>query len=141
MEFSPGDVPVLLKEGFAPWVQALQLAYVSHDETSCRFRMPANEELSRQGGPGGGVVCGQALASAADTVAVAGIAVLSGRMRPCTSTDIAIRFMRPVPPGDVEIEVTPLSNGKRMAVVEVRMRPAGASKVAAHATLTLVWLD
>lgn len=139
--FGNDDVPAFVETAFAPWVRDLGLRLTARNEAACTFAFDADGRVVRQGGTGGGVVCGQALAAAADTVAVIAFGLVNGRLRPCTTTDLAIRFMRPVPMGTVELTAVPLSNGKRMAVCEIVVRGPGARKPAAHATCTLVWLD
>ena len=64
------ELEALIPELFAPWVQQLPIAIVSLDDTSVRFEIAASPELARGGGAGGGVVCGQALSAAADTLSV-----------------------------------------------------------------------
>ena len=130
----------LLGEVFAPWVQALRLEVVAVGDSGCGFRLPANAELSRGGGQGGGVVCGQAVGAAADTASVVSLSVLNGAFRPCTTVDMTTHFMRPLPEGDVEIAVTALSNGRRMAVTRAEFRAPGG-KLAASATCAFVYLD
>ena len=131
----------VLDEVFAPWVRQLGLELLEFNETSCRFRMPQNSDLVREGGPGGGVVCGQALAGAADTVSVFALALMKNKLRPNTTTDFSIRFLRPIPMGDVTMEVKALSNGKRLAVTEVFFYAEGFDKPGAHATCTFAFLD
>lgn len=126
---------------FAPWVQALGLRPVGIDPDGCRFILPAGADLVRRGGDGGGVVCGQALAAAADTASVLTLAALAGRFRPCTTTDLTARFLRPLPEGEAELRVLALSNGRRMAATLAEFRPAGGGKLAATVSCGFAWLD
>jgi uncharacterized protein (TIGR00369 family) len=139
--FGPAEMATAYKEIFAPWVQDLGLELVEADKETCTFRLPASSQLVREGGPGGGVVCGQALAGAADTVSVFALALINNRFRPNTTTDFSIRFLRPIPMGDVMIEVRALSNGRRLATTEVFFRAADSKKPGAHATCCFAWLD
>lgn len=120
----------LMRTMFAPWVGELNLKAVAFDATGGDFVLPANPRLVH----GGGVVCGQATASAADTVAVMTLSALNGRFRLCTTVDLTTHFIRPLQPGDVDIRVDVLSNGKRMAYVRIEMRASGDSRVAVSAT-------
>lgn len=120
----------LMRTMFAPWVRELNLKAVAFDATGGDFVLPANPRLVH----GGGVVCGQATASAADTVAVMTLSALNGRFRLCTTVDLTTHFIRPLQPGDVDIRVDVLSNGKRMAYVRIEMRASGDSRVAVSAT-------
>jgi acyl-coenzyme A thioesterase PaaI-like protein len=89
----------------------------------------------------GGVICGQATASAADTCSVVALAALNGRFRICTTVDLTTHFIRPLKPGPVEIRVDVLSNGKRMAYTRVEMRAKGEAKVAVTATSAFAYLE
>jgi uncharacterized protein (TIGR00369 family) len=120
----------LMRTMFAPWVGELNLKAIAFDATGGDFVLPANPRLVH----GGGVVCGQATASAADTVAVMTLSALNGRFRLCTTVDLTTHFIRPLQPGDVDIRVDVLSNGKRMAYVRIEMRASGDSRVAVSAT-------
>jgi len=85
-------------------------------------------------------VCGQAVAAAADTCSVVTLAALKGAFRPCTTVDLTTHFMRPLSEGDVEIEITALSNGRRMATTRAEFRSPGG-KLAATATCAFAFLD
>lgn len=131
----------VMEQAFAPWVQQLGLKLVNHGAEECTFAMPQSSSLVREGGPGGGVVCGQALAAAADTVSVFALALMKNKLRANTTTDFSIRFLRPIMMGDVKIVVRALSNGKRLAVTEVFFYADGSEKPGAHATCTFAFLD
>jgi acyl-coenzyme A thioesterase PaaI-like protein len=144
MAWTPDEAEALLGEVFAPWVQMLALKVTAIDESGARFLLPANAELSRGGGQGGGVVCGQAIGAAADTCSVVALSALNGAFRPCTTVDMTTHFLRPLAEGPSEITVTALSNGRRMATtrVEVRALTEGTpGKLAASATCAFAYLD
>lgn len=130
----------LLDEIFAPWIRALGLRVLAIEPPRARLLLPANPALSRGGGDGGGVVCGQALASAADTASVVTLAALNGVLRPCTTVDLTAHFLRPVPEGDVEITVEALSNGRRMATSRAEFRTQ-TGKLGATVTCAFAYLD
>ena len=129
------------EEIFAPWVKALGVEATEVGDGWVLFRMPANPDVTRRGGPGGGVVSGQAVAAAADTASVLALITLNDALRPCTTVDITTHFARPLPEGDAEIKVEAVSNGRRMAVTRAEIRAAGAAKNSAVATLTFAYLD
>lgn len=129
------------EEIFAPWVRALGLRAEEIGDGWVRFTMPGNPDITRQGGPGGGVVSGQAMSAAADTASVLALIALNGALRPCTTVDLTTHFTRPLPEGGAEIRVEAVSNGRRMAVTRVEIRAAGSPKVSAVATLTFAYLD
>ena len=130
----------LLGEVFAPWIQALGLRVEKVTDMGMRFILPRNSELSRGGGEGGGVVCGQAIAAAADTASVVTLCALNGKFRPCTTVDLTTHFMRPLPEGDVEVAIEAMSNGRRMATTRAEFRVPGG-KLGASATCAFAYLD
>lgn len=122
---------------FAPWVRDLGLRPLGFDATGGDFLLPENPALVHIGG----VICGQATAAAADTCAVVALSALNGRFRVCTTVDLTTHFIRPLKPGDVEIRVEVLSNGRRMAYVRVEMKGKGETKVAVSATSAFAYLE
>ncbi|MCV0397502.1 MAG: PaaI family thioesterase [Rhizobiaceae bacterium] len=122
---------------FAPWIVDLGLQARSFDETGGLFVLPENPRLVH----GGGVICGQATSSAADTCMVVTLAVLNGRFRMCTTVDLSTHFVRALKPGAVDIRVDLLSNGRRMAYGRIDMRQAGDSRVAVTATTSVMYLE
>ena len=145
-EFGKEEAKGLLKTVFAPWVQDLQLEIDELEESECSFILPAGEKLVRQAGiddenAGPAIVCGQALAATADTVSVLGLGLITRKIRPNTTTDFSIRFLRPIFQGNVKAVVKPLSNGRRLAVTEVRFYGENSDKLCAHATCTFAVLD
>ncbi|MEO1494731.1 MAG: PaaI family thioesterase [Pseudomonadota bacterium] len=144
MAWTTDEAQALLGEVFAPWVQALALRVSAIEETGARFVLPGNPELSRGGGAGGGVVCGQAIGAAADTCSVVALSALNGAFRPCTTVDMTTHFLRPLPDGEAEITVTALSNGRRMATTRVDVRglvDGAPGKLSASATCAFAYLD
>lgn len=122
---------------FAPWILELGLKPLGFDATGGNFLLPENLDLVHVGG----VICGQATAAAADTCAVVALAAANGRFRICTTVDLTTHFVRPLKPGDVEIRVEVLSNGRRMAYARVEMREKGEDKVAVTATSAFAYLE
>ncbi|MFT4795491.1 MAG: acyl-coenzyme A thioesterase PaaI-like protein [Paracoccaceae bacterium] len=141
VDFGIDKMAALLGQVFAPWVQDLGLRPVSAAAHGARFVLPGNARLARGGGDGPGVVCGQALASAADTASVVTLASLNGRFRNCTTVDLTVHFLRPLPVGDIEVDVEALSNGRRMATTRVEFRAVGGGKLAATATCAFAYLE
>lgn len=135
------DVAALHDEAFAPWIRALGITVTEIAALICTFSLPESADLTRGGGAGGGVVCGQAVGSAADTASVLTLCALNGRLRACTTVDLTAHFMRPLPQGDVEIRVEALSNGRRMAVTRAEFRAAGSPKLAATVTCAFAYLE
>jgi len=137
MSFGVDDAEKMLAEVFAPWVVDLGLKPLGFDDTGGRFLLPANDRLVHVGG----VVCGQATAAAADTCAIVALAAVNGRFRYCSTVDLSVKFIRPLPPGDAEIRVTVLSNGKRMAYAQADICAAGTGKLAVTVLMTFAYLE
>lgn len=136
-EFSIADARSLMNRIFAPWIVDLGLEPLSFDATGGNFRLPGNPALVHAGN----VVCGQAIASAADSAIVITLAAINGRFRMCTTVDFVTHFIRPVPPGPADMRVDVLSSGRRMAYCRVEFRVPGAEKMAATVTSTFAYLE
>lgn len=136
-EFGLRQAEETLARVFAPWIVDLGLKPVAFDPGGGTFVLPRNDRLVHVGG----VICGQATASAADTACVVTLAALNGRFRVCTTVDLTTHFIRPLKPGDVRIRVDVLSNGKRMAYARVEMSAEGETRVAVTATAAFAYLE
>ena len=139
-EFGPEDATALVAHTFAPWVEEMGLRLIEGGPNQARFSLPANERLQLRGGPGVGVTCGQAIAAVADTSCVIALAAANGRFRNCTTTDMSVRFIRPLM-GAVDVVVDIESNGRKLAVCRVSLRAEGSQKTAALATATFMYLE
>ncbi len=135
--FGVKEAEETLARVFAPWIVEMGLKPVGFDEKGGSFVLPENRALVHVGG----VICGQATAAAADTCSVVALSALNGRFRVCTTVDLATHFIRPLKPGEVEIPVDVLSNGRRMAYTKVEMRAKGEEKVAVTATSAFAYLE
>lgn len=122
----------ILKANFAPWVQALGLRVISCDETSAVLLLPFDASLVRVGG----MICGQALMSAADTAMVIAISSALGGFRPMATVSQNASFMRPMSGADVQLVARVLKPGRMLVFGEIEMRLAGDERIAAHATTT-----
>jgi len=127
----------MLETVFAPWIVAMGLKPLEFTGKGGRFLLPDNRELVHVGG----VICGQATAAAADTCAVVALAAVNGRFRFCSTVDLSVKFMRPLPPGDAEIAIDILSNGKRMAYARADIAAAGSGKTAVTAMMTFAYIE
>lgn len=135
--FGVAEASQTLERIFAPWIVEIGLRPVGFDATGGDFVLPENPRLVHVGG----VICGQATASAADTCAVVTLAAMAGRFRKCTTVDLTTHFIRPLKPGDVDIRVEVLQNGRRMAYTRVEMRAAGDTRTAVTATSAFAYLE
>lgn len=130
-------VAEILKTVFAPWIVAMGLKPVAVRDNGADFILSDNRDLVHAGG----VICGQASASAADTAAVLTLCALNGKFKPVTTIDLTCHFVRPLPPGEANIAVTVDSNGKRMAYARVEITPAGSDRVAVTFSGAFMYLD
>ena len=134
----------LLDGAFAPWVKALGIAPVGIEGEAALFRLPCGPEVVRGGG-GMRVLCGQAVAAAADTCSVLALSARNGRYRNMTTVDLTTHFLRPVTEAAAELRVEAVSNGRRMAVTRVELRglaeDGAAGKLAATATVAFAYLE
>ena len=116
----------LLAEVFAPWVQDLQLSIEaihppgSEGGAGATLRMKFSERICREGG----VICGQALMSLADTAMVFAVASASGRYRPMTTVDQTSHFLKPAANADVLADARIVRIGRSMAFGQVMLTPA-----------------
>jgi uncharacterized protein (TIGR00369 family) len=116
----------LLTDVFAAWVQDLQLTVEtihqpgSEGGAGATLRMKFSDRICRDGG----VICGQALMSLADTAMVFAVASASGRYRPMTTVDQTVHFMRPAPNADVLADARIVRIGRSMAFGQVMLTPA-----------------
>lgn len=139
--FSIEDGKTLLADAFAPWVLQQNLTPISFGKSEAIFTLPADESLCLRGGPGAGLICGQAIAAAADTATVIALAGANGRFRNCTTVDLSINYLRPLPMGDTKITVAIESNGRKLATCRLSIQSEAATKPAALATATFMYLE
>lgn len=123
-------------EAFAPMVQQLRIEPVEITDRGARFEIPASDFIMRVGD----IVCGQAIASIADTVGVMTLFAHNEESRIMTTVDMTTHFMRPLSKGMLEAEANILSNGKRMANVRIDIRQLGSEKLAGTATCAYVYV-
>jgi uncharacterized protein (TIGR00369 family) len=125
----------VLQREFAPWVQELGLTIATIGRDGATLRMQAGSGALRSGG----VVCGQALMTLADTAMVFAVAGASGGYRPMTTVGQTISFMKPARGATIRAEARVLLLGKTLAFGEIAIKdPAG--EVVAHATTTYAML-
>lgn len=125
-----------LSDYFAPWVQALGLKVESIDDDGVCLRLPQNEQLSRVGG----MLCGQAMMAAADTVMVLALIRHFGEFRPCTTVQLNTSFLKPLSGQDALIVARVLRAGKSLAFGEIDLRGAQDGKSVCRASTTYALL-
>jgi uncharacterized protein (TIGR00369 family) len=120
---------------YVKWLH-LRVDTVAPDEVT--FTLPVSPELVHAGG----VLCGQAIVSAADTAMLLAMIAQLGEFRPMTTVQLQTSFVRPVPKAVARVLVVArvLRAGKSLSYGEVEFRtPDG--KLAAHATTTYALLN
>lgn len=125
-----------IPKAFAPMIQQLEIEPLAITPSGATFQVPASEFVMRTGD----IVCGQAVASIADTVGVLALFAHNKEQRFMTTVDMTTHFMRPLSKGGLDVEAVILSNGRRMATVRVETRSAGQEKIAATTTCAYVYV-
>jgi uncharacterized protein (TIGR00369 family) len=122
----------ILAENFAPWVLASGVTAEAIATEAATLRIPFADQLCRVGG----IMCGQALLTGADTAMVIALAAASGGFKPCTTVDLTINYMRPITRADALLEAKVMRLGKTLAFCTCEVREAGGAKSAAFSTGT-----
>ena len=136
-EFSNAAANTILADNFAPWVLASGIAAEAIGADSATMRIPFSDQLCRVGG----ILCGQALMTGADTAMVIALAATAGSFKPCTTVDLTINYMRPITKTDALLEAKVMRLGKTLAFCTCEIREAGGSKPAAFSTGTYAILS
>ena len=132
MAFTAADAEALLRDKFAPWVQALGLTVDAIEGGSVVLRMKCGDHVTRVGG----TVCGQSLMALADTAVVLAISSALGGYREMATVDQATSFMRPIANADVIAKARVLKLGRSLVFGEVAIYADGSDKRAANVTTT-----
>lgn len=122
----------ILVKNFARWVLALGIRVEAISTETAMLRIPFADDLCRVGG----IMCGQSLASGADTAMVLALAGAMGELKPLTTVDMTINFMRAVTKADAVLEAKVMRLGRTLAFCTAEIREAGGDKPAAFATGT-----
>ena len=129
---STSQADAILAENFAPWVLATGVRTEATQSDSATLRIPFSDQLCRVGG----IMCGQALLTGADTAMVLALAAASGGFKPCTTVDLTINYMRPITRADAVLEAKVMRLGKTLAFCTCEVREANSDKPAAFSTGT-----
>jgi uncharacterized protein (TIGR00369 family) len=126
------EAHAILEANFADWVRDLDLTVEETSPERTVMRIAFAPKLCRIGG----IVCGQALIAAADTAMVLALASARGGMRPMTTVDLTINFMRPIKDKDVRLSAAVKRLGKTLAFCTTEIAGTATGKPAAFATGT-----
>lgn len=122
----------LLGEKFAPWVQALNLSIEEIGPDGVAMRLPYSDDLCRTGG----LICGQAMMTLADTCMVFVVAAALGGFREMATASQNTSFFRPAIGTDVIARGRVLKTGRMLVFGEVTLYADGDDRPVAHATST-----
>ncbi len=131
----PATAQRLLEENFAPWVLALHPEVTSIDQEAAILEIPVRAEIARMGG----IVCGQALATLADTAMVFACAGKLGSFHPVATTNLETRFLSAARGDAVRCSARVIKAGRAMIFAEALLirLPDEAPVAAASATFYL----
>lgn len=115
-----------------PLVGMLGCEVLTFTAGRCAVRLPYDPAQLRPGG----TMSGPAMMALADITLYGVVLSLIGRVELAVTTDLAIRFLRRPPPGDLIGEGSILRLSRRLAVGEVTILPATGGDAVAHATGT-----
>lgn len=132
----PAQLNGLLADWFAPWVQRLGLQVESCEPGVATLRLPFNAELCRVGG----MVCGQAMMSAADTAMVMAIVTQLGAQRPMTTVQLNTSFLKPLSQQDAMVTARVIRAGKSLVFGEIDIVGATDGKSVCRASTTYALL-
>ena len=125
-----------LSDWFAPWVQALGLRVESFGDGEVTLRLPQNDQLSRVGG----MLCGQAMMSAADTAMVLAIVTQLGDQRPMTTVQQNTSFLKPLSGQDARVTARVIRAGKNLVFGEIDISGASDGRSVCRASTTYALL-
>ena len=135
--FTVAAANTILADNFAAWVQASGITVDAVGADTVTMRIPFSERLCRVGG----IMCGQTLSTGADTSMVLALAAaMGGVLKPCTTVDMTINYMRPITKADAVLEARVKRLGRSLAFCSVDISEAGSSAPAAFATGTFAIL-
>ncbi len=135
--FTVASANAILDENFAPWVRDCGLTVAAVGADHVTMRIPFSDQLCRVGG----TMAGQTLSAGADTAMVLALAAaMGGVLKPCTTVDMTIAFMRPISKADAVLEAKVKRLGRSLAFCSVDISDADSGKLAAFATGTYALL-
>lgn len=128
----PATAQAALKEYFAGWVLDLHPTVTSINETGAVLEIPVTPAIARVGG----IVCGQALATLADTSMVFACAGFLNEFKPVATTNLETRFLSAARGERVRCTARVIRGGRALIFAEAMLtsEPEGKPVAAASAT-------
>lgn len=133
---SSASLQRVYEENFAPWVQELNLQVTSTDPDRVSMLMQPTTRLNRQGG----IVSGQALVGAADSVMVLAIFSAFAGMTPCATVDMASSFLKPTANVDLIVTGRIVRKGRSIVFCSAEIASSADDKLVLTATGTYALL-
>lgn len=128
---TPDALQTILTDNFAPWVQALDLR-ITDSTGGVTLRMPVTGDIARVGG----IVCGQALATLADTAMVLAGVAHAGELKLFATTNLDLQFLSAGKGTAILCRAEITRAGKAMVFARAEMTEENSSKTVATATAT-----
>jgi len=122
----------ILDEMTAPCVRDLGITVDAVAANRVRLRMRNGDRVRHAGG----VVCGQALMSLADTAMVVALSAALGRFQPMTTVTQTTHFLRSIRENDIVAECRILRMGRNLAFGDVMIYAEGGIDPAVQVTST-----
>lgn len=128
----PAKAQAILTENFAPWVQALAPRVVEVTPSQAVIEIPVTDDIARVGG----IVCGQALSTLADTTMVFACVGAMGSFEPVATTNLETRFLSAARGETIRCTARILKTGRALFFTEATLTamPSGKPVAAASAT-------
>ncbi|HEX8146350.1 MAG TPA: PaaI family thioesterase [Pyrinomonadaceae bacterium] len=122
-----------LRETFArvPYVGLLGFEFVRAERGAATFALDVREELTRMGG----ILHGGAVVSLLDTAAAFAVHTVIEPDARTVTVDLTVHFLRPASDGRIEAHARVLRRGRRVCILAVEARDAGA-EIIATSTMT-----
>ncbi|WP_240705176.1 PaaI family thioesterase [Pacificoceanicola onchidii] len=129
---TPETANRLLDENFADWVKALEPQVTEIGEDRTVLEIPVTPSIARVGG----IVCGQALATLADTAMVFACAGRLGAFKPVATTNLETRFLSAARGEAVRCEARVIRAGRALIFAEATLLSLPDLKPVAAASAT-----
>ena len=122
----------LLAENFAPWVRALLPEVMAIGPENAVLEIPVTPDIARVGG----IVCGQSLATLADTAMVFACAGHLGDFAPVATTNLETRFLSAARGERVRCAAQVIKGGRALLFAESSLIALPEDKPVAAASAT-----
>lgn len=129
---TPDAAQRILDTGFAPWIRALSPEITAIGPQGCTMVIPITPEINRIGD----IVCGQALASLADTAMVFACFGHLDAVEPVGTVTLDTQFLRPATGARIRAEAEVTRAGKSMIFARATLVAEPSDKAVALATAT-----